>query len=138
MSKQQQYRWALVLTLVGLVPLGYGVRFAHWPGLEWFCDGLGSVAYEMFWMALVLLIRPWLPVWQVALGVFGATGAIEFLQLWQPDWLQALRATLPGRLVLGNTFTWTDFLAYVVGCLAGWVWLEGLRRLCGGGLGPIR
>ncbi len=138
MSGQQRYRWALVLTLVGMVPLGYQVRFAHWPGLEWLCDGLGSVAYEVFWLALVLLICPWLPGWQAALGVFGATGAIEFLQLWQPDWLQAIRATLPGRLVLGNSFAWSDFLSYVVGCGTGWVWVEGLRRWCCGPIGRPR
>jgi hypothetical protein len=49
------------------------------------------------------------------------------LQLWQPPWLQAVRATLLGRLVLGNTFTWGDFLYYAIGCGLGWLWLRAIR-----------
>jgi hypothetical protein len=49
------------------------------------------------------------------------------MQLWQPAWLQAMRATLPGRLVLGNTFVWSDFLYYVLGCVIGWLWLRWLQ-----------
>ncbi|MFW0736394.1 DUF2809 domain-containing protein [Flavobacterium sp. T12S277] len=41
--------------------------------------------------------------------------SIEFFQLYQADWIIALRKTLFGRYVLGQGFLWSDLLAYTVG-----------------------
>lgn len=43
--------------------------------------------------------------------------AIESSQLYQADWINAIRNTLPGRLVLGQGFLWTDLIAYTAGVL---------------------
>jgi len=40
---------------------------------------------------------------------------IEFLQLYQAEWMLELRKTLFGRYVLGQGFLWTDILAYTFG-----------------------
>lgn len=40
---------------------------------------------------------------------------IEFLQLYQAEWIVALRKTLFGRYVLGQGFLWSDILAYTFG-----------------------
>lgn len=40
---------------------------------------------------------------------------IEFLQLYQGEWMIELRKTLFGRYVLGQGFLWTDMLAYTFG-----------------------
>lgn len=45
--------------------------------------------------------------------------AIEFSQLYQAAWINNLRHTLFGRLVLGNTFLWGDLLSYTVGIAIG-------------------
>jgi hypothetical protein len=74
----------------------------------------------------VALIWPRLAPGWVALGVLVATCLLEVLQLWQPAWLQAVRATLPGRLVLGSTFSPSDFWYYLIGAGLGWL---GLRWL---------
>jgi hypothetical protein len=49
--------------------------------------------------------------------------SVEFSQLYRAPWLDAVRATLPGRLVLGNTFNWPDLPAYALGVGLG-AWLE--------------
>jgi len=41
--------------------------------------------------------------------------SVEFSQLYRAPWIDALRATLPGRLVLGTTFNWADLPAYTLG-----------------------
>ncbi|SDE78090.1 Protein of unknown function [Mucilaginibacter pineti] len=41
--------------------------------------------------------------------------AIEFSQLYKAPWINELRHTLFGRLVLGEGFLWSDLLCYVVG-----------------------
>ena len=43
--------------------------------------------------------------------------SIEFLQLYHAPWIDSLRATLPGRLILGSTFNAPDLLAYALGIL---------------------
>ena len=40
---------------------------------------------------------------------------IEFLQLYQGEWMVDLRKTLFGRYVLGQGFLWSDILAYTFG-----------------------
>ena len=46
---------------------------------------------------------------------------VEFSQLYHAPWIDAVRATLPGRLVLGSTFNWPDLPAYALGIgLAAW------------------
>lgn len=42
---------------------------------------------------------------------------IEFLQLYQGNWMIELRKTLFGRYVLGQGFLWEDILAYTFGIL---------------------
>jgi hypothetical protein len=121
-----RYRLALLVSLIFIVPFGYVVRFYPGLGLPWLQDLLGSVAYEIFWILLVGFLYPKAAASKVAIAIFIATCGIEFLQLWQPPFLQVARSTLVGRLVLGNTFNWSDFIAYFFGSLAGWLWLRGL------------
>ncbi|HHT96568.1 MAG TPA: DUF2809 domain-containing protein [Clostridiales bacterium] len=40
---------------------------------------------------------------------------VEISQLYQVDWLNYIRMTTPGRLVLGQGFLWSDIISYTVG-----------------------
>ncbi len=122
------YRVALFISTIAILPIGYIARFSQGFGAEWLHDLAGSLAYEIFWILLVMVCFPKASLMQVAIAVFFASCAIEFLQLWKPPFLQAIRATLPGRLVLGNTFTWSDFPPYALGSALGWAWVKALRQ----------
>ncbi|MEQ9359490.1 ribosomal maturation YjgA family protein [Coleofasciculus chthonoplastes] len=118
-----KYRIILLISIILIAPLGYAVRF-YAPAPEWLNDRLGSFAYEIFWILLVGLFFPQAsPLW-TAVGVCIVTCLLEVLQLWQSPFLQAIRATLLGRVILGNTFTWSDFPAYFIGSFLGWVWMR--------------
>jgi hypothetical protein len=52
--------------------------------------------------------RVW--VWAAATTVL-----IEVSQLWRPSWLVAIRATTAGKLLLGDTFLWSDLGCVVLG-----------------------
>lgn len=119
------YRVSLLISILVVVPLGYFIRFAE--NTDW-NSTLGAIAYNVFWILLVQLFAPKAsPKW-TAIGVCLGSCAIEFLQLWQPPFLQAIRATFPGRLILGNTFLWNDFPPYFVGGAIGWVVIKLLRH----------
>ena len=51
---------------------------------------------------------------------------IEFNQLYKSPWIDNLRHTLFGRLVLGETFLWGDLLSYMVGIALGVLIEKGL------------
>jgi hypothetical protein len=103
------------------------VRFSSGLGSPSVHDILGSLAYEIFWVLFIAFLIPKKSIIWVAVGVCLATCAVEFLQLWTPPFLQMLRSTLPGRLVLGNSFTWWDFPPYFLGSFMGWLWARSLQ-----------
>lgn len=55
----------------------------------------------------------------VALLALTFAWGVEFSQLYRAPWIDAIRSTLPGRLVLGTTFNWPDLPAYAVGIVLG-------------------
>jgi len=56
----------------------------------------------------------------------GFAWGIEFSQLYHAPWLDHLRSSLPGRLILGSTFNAPDLVAYVVGIVFG----AAVERVC--------
>lgn len=44
---------------------------------------------------------------------------IEISQLYHADWIDGIRITVLGRLVLGSTFSWSDLVAYIIGIIFG-------------------
>jgi hypothetical protein len=53
----------------------------------------------------------------VAFSAFCFAAFIEFSQLYHAPWIDSVRATTFGVLVLGSTFNWPDFIAYAIGIL---------------------
>ncbi|TKB43724.1 DUF2809 domain-containing protein [Thalassotalea mangrovi] len=47
--------------------------------------------------------------------------SIEVSQLYQQDWINSLRQTTFGALVLGFGFKWSDIVAYVIGITLGFL-----------------
>jgi Protein of unknown function (DUF2809) len=127
-SSYKNYRIALFIGIVLIIPLGYSVRFATGLGMPLFQDIMGSLAYQILLMFLVAFFFPRVSLVKVAVWVCVASCAGELLQLWQPPPLQTIRATWIGRIVLGNTFTVSDFPPYAVGSFLGWLGLTWLRR----------
>lgn len=131
-AAEPNLRWTVrvraVVALAAVAALGFGAKFYPGPGSWWVNNwGPASVAYEVFFMVLVWLVVPRRDaITPIALGVCSATCVLEFLQLWHPAWLEALRSTFVGGALLGTTFSWWDLPAYPIGCLAGWFLLRWL------------
>jgi hypothetical protein len=96
---------------------------------------LGKYPGDALWALMVYLGWAfWLPrasVCGVGLLALSTSWLVEFSQLYQADWINAIRATTLGHLVLGSTFVWEDLVAYAVGVLIGVV-VDG-RAFRGGG-----
>jgi hypothetical protein len=130
-----RYRIALLVGIVCIIPLGYGVRFSTRLDSPLLQDIAGGVAYQILLMMCAAFVWPRVSPGKCAVGVFVFSSAIEFLQLCKAPALLAARATWLGRVILGNTFLWSDFPPYAIGCAVGWVVLRALRRKFAGALG---
>ena len=123
-----KYRIALLVSLSIIVPLGFIIKFYPGPGHDWLNNAFGGVPYDIFWILLVAYLWPKASPLNIALGVCLITCGLEFLQLWSPPFLQAIRVTSLGRLLLGSSFSWLDFPYYFIGSALGWVWVRSLQR----------
>lgn len=108
--------------LLGLASRRYGAGLHPW---------VVTYAGDVLWALLVFwLLRFWWPRWPAAQTAWLALGfafAVESSQLYQPAWLNAVRGTTLGSLVLGHGFLWSDLVCYTVGVGVG-VGLERVRR----------
>ena len=117
------------MSILLVAPLGlYAKRGYQGPASHWAHDSLGGVFYEIFWALLLALAAPRMRAARVAAVVLAATCILEFLQLWHPPLLEALRANFIGRTILGSYFDWSDFPYYFAGTGIAWLWLRALGR----------
>lgn len=63
----------------------------------------------------------------LAISALAISWCVEFSQLYHTPWIDAARATMPGKLILGSTFNPPDLPAYGIGILLGAV-VEGFVR----------
>jgi len=121
-------RLRVLLVLLVLVPAGLATKIYGGPGLPWVRGHLGGLLYVVFWILVLVAIRPSLPLARVGLAVFAVTCGIEVLQLWHPPLLEAARGTALGRTLLGNTFSAWDFPHYAAGAVLGVLLARRLAR----------
>ena len=70
-------------------------------------------AQMVYW--LVCFFTPSASVIKVALYSLAISYADEISQLYQSPWINHIRATTLGHLVLGSRFSWLDMLSYTIG-----------------------
>lgn len=56
---------------------------------------------------------------RIALIALTTCYVVEFSQLYQASWINAVRSTPLGHLVLGSAFYWFDLIAYAIGVMVG-------------------
>lgn len=104
----------LILILLGLASRTYSINL--YPFLA---ENAGDALWAMmvYFGFRFLLIRKGIVTAIVASLLFSF--AIEFSQLYQGDWINQIRGTLPGALVLGHGFIFVDLIRYTVGIFIG-------------------
>ena len=78
---------------------------------------------DVLWATMIyFIVRFFLlksPALKIALISAAISYAIEFSQLYTADWIDNLRHTFLGRMILGEGFLWADLLSYTIGILIG-------------------
>lgn len=115
---------SFILLLI-ITPLGFTSKFYSGPGAWWVNNYAGGILYEMFWCFLVFLLFPYANTFWIACLVLVTTCSLECLQLWHPLFLESIRSTFVGSILIGTTFTLWDFPHYAIGCFASWFIVKG-------------
>jgi hypothetical protein len=104
-------------------------RYYHGWGADWVRYYVSGSVYVIIWSLLLFSVWPSRPnTIRIPAYVLAATCVLEFLQLWQPPFLQAFRATLPGAALIGTSFVWLQFPFYLAGFLCSVLLLKLLIR----------
>lgn len=110
-------RRAVAVLLAAVIAAGLLSRRYPLPGV--FAEHTGDALYATAAFGLFAWFAPAAPGRQLALLAFAFAAAIELSQLLTWPWLQQLRATRIGALLLGQGFVFADLPAYALGALLG-------------------
>ncbi len=108
-------RWIYAAAVAVTIALGLGSRAIARELPWWLAKNAGDVLYATMVMFGCAVLAPRARTVVLAVVALAWCFAVEFAQLYQPPWLEAVRATLPGRLVLGQGFHAFDLACYAIG-----------------------
>ncbi|MGB0580198.1 MAG: DUF2809 domain-containing protein [Limisphaerales bacterium] len=118
-SKSGNCRTSYFVATIVVIPLGLASRkFGdHLPTF------IATYAGDTLWALMVFLgissLKPDAPLKHRAVAALAFAFTIEFFQLCQAPWIETIRDTIFGKLVLGSGFLWSDLLCYSIGIAAG-------------------
>ena len=129
MRTNQRQRMVTLIVLALVCGLGIGSRryASHLPYV------LATYAGDTLWaLALFLflgLVLPRVATVRVAAAAFSLSILVEVSQLYHAPWIDAIRQTTLGGLVLGFGFLGSDLVCYAVGVALGVILEQALARL---------
>jgi hypothetical protein len=86
-------------------------------------EGIPLFVGDILWGLMVYFIVRFLFITQsikwVSIAALLFCYTIEFSQLYQAPWINNIRHTVIGGLILGEVFLWGDMLCYTVGIVIG-------------------
>ncbi|MPQ44666.1 DUF2809 domain-containing protein [Clostridium tarantellae] len=104
----------ILVMILGIASRKFGI---YLPGF------LRAYAGDTLWALMVFLGFAFLfkdkPILQIAIFAIIFSYGIEISQLYKGDWIEDLRNTTLGGLILGYGFLWSDLICYTMGILIG-------------------
>ena len=123
---------------VGTIALGLASRSALNP----MPAGVSTIPGDALWAAVVFLglavVWPRAPTMRLAAAALAIAWGVEASQLLTWPWLEAIRSTTFGRLVLGTGFVWADLVWYTLGVGLAVLIDLAVQRRARGGFPPAR
>ena len=113
--------------IISTIALGLVSRAAFIPELIY--PYLGDVFYALMIFWIFGFLFPRMSSKKIALISILTCFLIEFSQLYHAEWIDAIRKTRLGGLILGFGFLWSDLVSYTVGGMMG-LGLEYILEKC--------
>ncbi len=103
--------------ILGTIGLGLASRFGFVPPLIY--PYLGDLLYALMIYFMIGFVWRKAPSYKVAVLCLVVCYSIELSQFYQEDWINTIRNTTLGGLVLGFGFLWSDMVCYFIGAMVG-------------------
>ena len=118
-ARPPRSRWRYAGAIAATIALGLASR--AWAGSLpwWLAKNAGDALYATMMVFGIGWLAPRARTSRVAVAAVAVCFAVELSQLYRAPWIDAVRATLPGRLVLGQGFHAFDLVCYVIGVAVG-------------------
>jgi len=97
------------------VTLGLFSRSGYLP--DFLYGYLGDALYALMFFFIIGFVFPKFSTIKVALIALSFCFAIEISQFYHAEWIDTIRQTRIGGLVLGFGFLWSDLLSYTFGVI---------------------
>jgi len=117
MTKRNRFLYFVVGSLV--VALGLASRRYAAVLPVFFAQYAGDTLWAQMVFVAVGFLAPRWSSRRVAVVALGVSYSVEISQLYHAPWIDSLRHTLLGGLVLGYGFLWSDLACYTVGVALG-------------------
>ncbi len=100
---------------------------------EWFHPLVVKYGGDIIWAGMFLFFMriffSRMKLLTLALICFALGLADELLQLYHAPWIEAIRKTRLGGLMLGFGFLWSDIICYAVGIAIAYVMVIGMEKI---------
>lgn len=103
--------------IIGTITIGLASRASFSPDFIKAYAGDPLYALMIYW--IIGFLFPKHSPSKVMLFCIAACYTIELSQLYQADWINEIRRTRLGGLILGYGFLWSDLVSYFLGILVG-------------------
>ena len=114
LSKKRILYFVLAVCIVAI-----GLATRKMPQL--FPDFIAAYGGDTLWASLFFflfrLLFPTPSAIKIAICTFAFALAIEISQLYHAPWIDQIRHTFLGKMILGAGFLWTDLICYAAGTL---------------------
>ena len=117
----QRNRWVHAGWIVVAITAGLVSRSARARALlpEFFRTYAGDTLWALMVFLGLGFVFPRARTGAIALAALGISFAVEFSQLYEAEWIDRIRATRAGGLVLGRGWVATDLICYSAGVAFG-------------------
>ncbi len=111
----------LVYLILIVLVIGLGLASRRCGGM--LPEFISKYSGDTLWAIMVFLIMGFIfkdkPIWMIACFAIIFSVAIEISQLYHGEFIDSIRATRVGGLVLGYGFLWSDIVCYITGIMFG-------------------
>ena len=100
---------------------------------QWFTYLIAKYGGDTIWAGMFLFFMRIffnrMKLWKLALICYGLGVADELLQLYHAPWIESIRQTRIGGLILGFGFLWSDIVCYAVGIVIAYLMIIVIEKL---------
>jgi len=100
---------------------------------QWFHPLVVQYGGDIIWAGMFLFFMRIFfskaKLWKLAVACYLIGVAVELLQLYHAPWIEAIRHTRIGGLLLGFGFLWSDIVCYAIGVFIAYWMVVGIERL---------